>query len=153
MYASYGGLYHHASSSELGTLLDGALLGEQVSGVAGAQAGLDLEHGGHGPAEASATLHACVASGSSLGGAGLVLQQLDESVHIRPQSGHQAGAHCCHGVLIALHQALQESTVIPVKHRQNTQISSGGTLLTFPILLSIRSIPEVKKLQPAFHMT
>ena len=113
VYASYGGLHHHMPSSELRTLFDGALLSKQVSGVPSTQAGLDLEHGGHGPAEASAPLHPCVAGGGSFRGAGLVLKQLEEGVHVRSQSGHQTSSDCCHGFFVALHQALQESAVIP----------------------------------------
>ena len=91
------------------------LLPKKASRVPVAQAGLALVNwGAHGPPPAPSCLHACGRSRVCRDGrARFALEQLEEHGDLGPQTGHQACPQEVHGLLIALHQALQKFSIEP----------------------------------------
>lgn len=81
--------------------------GKQVCGVSAPEARLDVEHGHVSPAGG-----VVVRAGARVAAAGLVLDQLEEGLHVRPQPGDEAGPHRRHRLFVAGLQGLQQSAVV-----------------------------------------
>lgn len=85
-----------------------SLPGKQVGGISTSEAGLDVQHGHVSPAGG------VVVSGRvGVSGAGFVLDELEERLHVWAQPGNEAVPHHPHGVFIAGLQSLQHCSVVP----------------------------------------
>lgn len=82
--------------------------GEQVGGVPVGEAGLDVEHRHVPPAGRVA-----VGGARGAGGAGLVLDQLEEGLHVGTHPGDDPGPDRLHRLLVAGLQRLQQRAVVP----------------------------------------
>ena len=106
-------------------LVNGPLAGKEVGGVASPEAGLDVEDGHVPPAGWVAVAARHVGAARN---AGLVLQQQEEGLHVRPQAGHEAGPHHRHSLLVARQQSLQQSAVVPAGPTRGGVVSTHSTL-------------------------
>lgn len=75
--------------------------GKQVGGVAASETWLDVKHRRVSPA-GGVVVGACV----GVGGAGFVLDELEEGLHVGAQPGDDPGPHCHHRLLVAGLQGL-----------------------------------------------
>lgn len=91
--------------------------GEQVGVVSSYEAGLDVEDG-HVPPAGGVVVDG--GRDRRTRGAGFVLHQLQEGLHVRAQPGHNTCPHCCHRLVITGLQGLQQSAVISTRqmHRR-----------------------------------
>lgn len=80
---------------------------KQVCGVSAPEARLDVEHGHVSPAG-----WVVVGVGAGVGVARLVLDQLEEGLHVGTQPGDEAVPHSRHRLLVTGLQALQQSAVV-----------------------------------------
>lgn len=79
-----------------------------MGGVPVGEAGLDVEHRHVSPAGRVA-----VGGPRRPGGARLVLDQLEEGLHVGPHPGHDPGPDRLHRLLVAALQGLQQRAVVP----------------------------------------
>lgn len=94
--------------------------GEQVSGVSASEARLDVEHGHVPPAGG-----VVVGGWAGVCGAGFVLDELEEDLHVGAQPGHDPGPHRRHRLLVAGLQRLEQGAVVPAGQ---TETCSSQTL-------------------------
>lgn len=92
-----------------------SLPGKQVGGISTSEAGLDVQHGHVPPAGGVVE-----SGGICVGGAGFVLDELEEHLHVGAQSGNEAVPHHPHGVLVAGLQGLQHYGVVSRPRRTHT---------------------------------
>lgn len=93
--------------------------GKQVRWVAASEARLNVKNR-HVPPNGWAV----VGCGVRAGGAGFILEKLKETFHVRPQAGHNPCPHCCHRLLIAGQQGLQQCDVVSVNLIEDTKSGS-----------------------------
>lgn len=85
-----------------------------MGGVSASEARLNVEHGHVSPAG-----RVVEGGGAGAGGAGFVLDELEERLHVGAQPGDEAGPHRRHRLLVTGLQGLQQSAV--VSGQENTQ--------------------------------